>query len=218
MMTLVAFLDTTQDRDTACLVGLIDHDGLEATLQCFIFFKILLILIKRGGTDRAQLATCKGRFQDVGGVHGTRTIGTSPHKRMDLINEEDTFASRLYDIVHHSFEALFKLTLILGTCYERTHIKRVDLFALEVLRHIATQDTMSKALHNGCLTRTGLTYQYRIILGATAKNLQYATNLLIATYHGVELTALCRLVEIDGKAVQEAILLVLIVCKVTVHS
>jgi hypothetical protein len=48
--------------------------------------------------------------------------------------------------------------------------------------------------------------------------LEYTAYLLITSYYGVELTALCGFIEIDGKAVKEAVLLILIVCKISVHS
>ena len=77
---------------------------------------------------------------------------------------------------------------------------------------------MGQSLHDGGLTRTGLTDEYRVILGATAENLQYAAYLLVASYHGIELTILGSFVEVDGKSVEKAIPLILIVCKISVHG
>ena len=61
-MVLVTLLQTTQDGDGRKLVGLVDHDGLETTLQGLVFLEIFLILVQRGGTDGTQLATSQCRL------------------------------------------------------------------------------------------------------------------------------------------------------------
>ena len=123
MVALIALLDATQDRYRARLVGFVHDDRLESALQRLVLLEVLLIFIQRGGTDRAQLATRERRLQDVGRVHGTRAIGTGTHEGVYLIDEEDALASRLDDVVDHPLEALLKLTLILGTCHQRTHVE-----------------------------------------------------------------------------------------------
>ena len=88
VVVLVTLLQATQDRDRACRVGFVHHDGLEPTLQGFILFEILLVFVKGSGTDAPQFATCQCRFQDIGCIHGTFTFSCT-YQCVDFIDEQD---------------------------------------------------------------------------------------------------------------------------------
>ena len=218
VVVLVALLESAKDRYAACLVGLVHRHRLEAAFQRLVLLEVFLVLVERGGTDGAQFATGQCRLQDVGCVHRTRAVGTGPDECVYLVDEEDALTGRLYHVVDHPFEAFLKLAFILGASDECTHVERVHLLALEVLGHVATQYAVGEALHDGCLARTGFAYQYRIVFRAATEYLEYTAYLLVTANHRVQLAVLCRLVEVDGKAVQEAVLLVLVCCKVSIHS
>ena len=89
-MVLVTLFQATQDRDGIRNRGFIDHHLLETTLQCLIGLKVFLELIQCRRTDRTQLTTCQGRFQDVGGIHGAITL-TCPYQGVNLIDEQQNF-------------------------------------------------------------------------------------------------------------------------------
>ena len=207
MVVLVALLQTTQDRDGREFIGLIHHHRLESTLKGLILLEILLILIQGGGTDGTQFATGQGRFQDVGGIHGTlATAGT--HQRVDLIDEEDDAALTLGYLVDDALQALLKLTLVLCTSHQGTHVEGVELLVLQVLRHITTHDTACQTLHDGGLTRTRFTNQNRVVLRTARENLQHTANLIVTTYHRVELTLTGEVYEVLRKLLQRLIVIV----------
>ena len=102
MVGLVAFFQATQNRDGRRLIGLVHHHRLETALQRFVALEVLLILVQRGGTYRAQVAPRQRGLQDVRCVH--RAAGLAcPHKGVNLIDEEDDFAGGLRYLVDNAF-------------------------------------------------------------------------------------------------------------------
>ena len=85
---------------------------------------------------------------------------------MNLVDEEDNLALRLYYAVDYALQSLLKLTLILGTSHEGTHVEGIDFLFLQVLRHITAHYTLCQSLSNSRLTCTRFAYQYRVVLGS----------------------------------------------------
>ena len=111
MVIFVAFLQSTQDGDSAFLIGLINHHHLEASLQGFILLKIFLVFIERGGTDAAEFASGKSRLENIGGIH--RAIAfAGTHQSVNFVDKKDDIALRRSDFANHGFQSLFKFTLI----------------------------------------------------------------------------------------------------------
>ena len=157
VVVLVALLQSTQDADGAQLVRLVHHDGLETTLQGLVLLEVLLVFVQCRGTDGTQFAASQGRLQDVGSIHGTlATAGT--HQRVNLVDEQDDTPFGLRHLVDDTLQAFLKLALVLGTGHQGTHVERVELLVLQVLGHVATDDTSGQSFYDGCLTRTRLTY------------------------------------------------------------
>ena len=105
---------------------------------------------------------------------------------MDFVDEEDDAAFRLCHLVDDALQTFLKLTLILRTSHQRTHVEGVELFVLQVLGHITPYNTTSQAFHDGGLTRTWFTDQNGVVLCTTAQDLQEPTDLIITTDHGVK--------------------------------
>jgi len=157
MVVFIALLQSAQDADGAQHVRFVHHHRLETTLQCLVLFKILLIFIQRGGSDRAQFATCQSRFQNVGRIHSALTL-TCSHKGMYFVNEKNNLPIGRDDLVDDGLQSLLKLTFIFGTSHQSTHVERIELLVLQILGHIATQDAVGKTFHDGSLSRTRFTY------------------------------------------------------------
>ena len=204
VVVLVALFQSTQDGDGTQLVGLIDHHRLEAPLQGLVLLEILLILVERGGTNRPQLAARQGRLQDVGGVHGALATAGS-HQRVNLVDEEDDAPLALGHLLDDTLQTLLKLTFILRTCHERTHVEREQLLVLQVLGHIAPHDTLGQSLDDGGLTRARLTYQDRVVLGSPAQDLKQTAYLVVAADDGVKLA---------GTGIGHQVLRILVECLV----
>ena len=197
MVVFVAFLQTTQDGDGRKLVRLIDHHGLETSLQGLVLLEVLLIFIERRGTDGTQFATGQRRLQDVGGIHGTlATAGT--YQRVNLVDEEDDLAFGLRHFLHDALQSLLKLTLVFCTGQQRTHVEREELLVLQVLWHVAAHDALGQTFHDGGLTRARFTYQDRVVLRTARQNLQHASYLVVTAYHRIELALTGIVDEILG--------------------
>ena len=65
--------------------GLVDDHRLEPPLQGGVLFDILPVLHQGGGADDLELAPGEGRFEDVGGVHGSLGV-PGAHQVMDFVN------------------------------------------------------------------------------------------------------------------------------------
>ena len=133
---------------------------------------------------------------------------------MDLIDEEDDVALRVGHLLDDGLQPLLKLTFIFGTSQESTHIEREELLVFQVLRHVATHDALSQTFHDGRLTRTRLTYQDRIVLGAARENLQHAAYLLVTANHRIEFALAGILYQVAGILGE---CLVVVVCALALH-
>ena len=137
VMVLIALLQSTKDGNAVQRTWFIHHHGLESTFQGLILLEVLLVLIEGGGTNATQFATCQGRLQNIGSIHGAFTL-TSTHQGVDLIDEEDDVSLGLLHLINDGLQTLLELTLVLGTSNQGTHIEGVHLLVLQVLWHISS--------------------------------------------------------------------------------
>ena len=126
-----------------------DQDGLEATGQGGIFFKVFLIFVDSRGADALQIATGQGRFEDVGRIHGTFD-GTSPDELMDFVDEEDDRVV-LFDCVEDALDPFFKFTTVLGTGDDTGQIEGENALVQQAVGHIASDDALGQAFGDGRL-------------------------------------------------------------------
>ena len=197
MVIFITFLQSTQDRNRACRIRFVYHDGLESSFECFILFKIFLIFIKGSSTDTSQFATCQGRFQDVCSIHGTFTF-SGTYQCMDFIDEQDDISIRFGYFVDNRLQSFFEFAFVFCTCNQRTHVERKQLLVFQVLRNISTQDSLSQSFYDCCLTCTRFTNQDRIVFGTTAQDLQYTTDFFITTDYRVQLAVTCSFYQVDS--------------------
>ncbi len=197
MVVLVALFEAAQDCDSACLIGLVDHYLLEASLEGLVFLEILLILVKSGSADTSELATRECRFEDVCRIHGTFAFAGSD-KCVDFVDEKDDFAVGRCHFIDNRLQAFLKLSLVLGSGHQRTHIQRINLLGAQVLGHVASDYTVREALGNGRLACARFADKHRIVLGASAQNLKHTANFLVAANHWVKLACTGSLIKING--------------------
>ena len=207
MVVLVTFLQTSQDGDGTEFIRLIHHHCLESTFERFILLKVFLVFVQGCCTNGTQFSTGERRFQDVGSIHRTLTT-TGTYQRVDLIDEEDDAAFRLRHLVDDALQAFLKLTLILRTSHERTHVEGIELLVLQVLRYITPYDTTSQSFHDGGLTGTRFTDQNGVVLGTTRKDLKQPTDLIITTDHGVKFALTGEIDEVLRVLLQRLIVVV----------
>ena len=98
VVDLIAFLQTTQDRDGVLNGRLVDHDRLETAFQRGVLLDIFAVLIKRSRTNAVQLAAGQHRLEQVAGIHRAISLAGTDDG-VQLINKEDDLALGLLDLV-----------------------------------------------------------------------------------------------------------------------
>ena len=157
VVVLVTLLQSTQNGYCREFVRFVHHYSLEASFERLVLLEVLLILVKRRGTNASEFATSKRRLQDVGCIH--RTLASSgTHKSVYFVDEEYYTPVGIGDFLDDALETLLELALVLGSGNECSHVERVELLVLQVLRHVATHYTFCQTFNDCCLTRTRFTY------------------------------------------------------------
>ena len=86
----------------------------------------------------------------------------------------------------NAFHTLLKLAAVFCTCHQRGHIKRYHTFVKQDARHLALHYSECKTFHNGRLTHTRLTDEYRIVFLAAAQDLGQTLYLLLTTHDRIQ--------------------------------
>ena len=179
---LIPLFQAAQDGDGVLDGGFVHLHRLEAALEGGVFLDILAVLIQRGGADAVQLAAGQHGLQQVAGVH--RTVGLAcADDGVQLIDEEDDLALALLYLV----QALLELAAVLCTGHQSAHVQAEHDAVLQVLGHIAPDDTLGQTLGDGRLADARLTDEAGIVLGLTGQDADDVPDLLIATDDGVQL-------------------------------
>ncbi len=201
VMHFVLFLQAAKDRDGVFDVGLADEDNLEAAFERGIFLDVLAVFVQRGGADGAQLSAGQRGLQHVGGVDGA--FGRSgADQRVQLVDEENDLALRVFDFFEHGFEAVFELAAIFCSGQHRAKIERDHALVLQRFGHVAGNDALGEAFDDGGLADAGLADEHGIILRAAREHLDDAADFFVASDDGIELAAAGLLGQVAGVFVQ----------------
>ncbi len=106
---------------------------------------------------------------------------------MQLIDERNQLSRRVLDLIEDSLEPLLELAAVLGARHHGTQVQRDDGLAPQALWHVTGHDALRQTFHDGSLADTGLPDQHRVVLGATAQNLDHTPDFGIAPDHRVKL-------------------------------
>ncbi len=113
MVDFVFFFDTAQNSDGVIGGWFVDVDLLETTLECSVFFNILLVLFEGGGANSVEFTASQHRLQHIGSIDSA--FGSaSADNRVEFINKQDNPASGVVDFTKHGFETLFKFATEFG--------------------------------------------------------------------------------------------------------
>ncbi len=186
MVDLVPLLQAAEDRDRVLHARLFDEDRLETSLERRVLLDVLSVFVQRGRTDRPELTARQHRLEHVAGVHRALR-GARAHDGVQLVDERDDLPVGPGDLLQDRLEALLELASILRAREHRAQVQRDDLLVLERLGDVPGHDALGQALHDGGLADSRLTDQDRVVLRPPGQHLDHATDLLVATDHGVEL-------------------------------
>ena len=125
---------------------------------------------------------------------------------MQLVDEENNLALRVFDFLQHSLEAVFEFAAILCSRQHGSEIERDHALVLEDFRHVAGNDALGKAFNNGSLADTRFADQHRIIFRTPGENLDHAADFFVTADHRIELAAAGLLGEVASVAFKRLIL------------
>ena len=115
---------------------------------------------------------------------------------MYLIDKQNNLSLTLRHFFHHTFQPLFKLTLVFCSRDQLPHIQCIDDLALQIFRYVAVHDPHRKALSNRRFTHTGFTHKNRIVFGPSGEYVQSAPDLFISSDHWIEFALPCHLIQV----------------------
>ena len=197
MMYFITLLQATKNGNSILYRWFTNHNRLETTLQGSILFNVLAVLIQSSSTNAAQLTTSHHWLQQIAGIHST--VGsTSTYHSVYLINKQQNLSIRFYYLVENGFQSFLKLTPILGTSHQSTHIQGEQGLVLQGLRHIASHNSPSQSLYNSGFTNTWLTNQHRVVLGTAGQNLNGSSNFIITANNWIQLALTSHLGQITA--------------------
>ncbi len=152
-----------------------------------------------------ELAAGELRLEHVGGIE--RAFGgPGADHGVEFVDEQHDPALGLDDFLQHGLEALFELAAVLRTGHERPHVQGDDPLVLQALGHVAADDPLGEALHDGRLAYAGLTDEHGVVLGAAGQDLDDAPDLLVAADHWVELATLRQLGQVPAVLLEGLVL------------
>src|SRR5208283_2500308 len=105
---------------------------------------------------------------------------TRTDDRVQLIDEEDDILGAT-NLIHYSLDSLFELATIFCPGYQEREIERDDAFIAQQFRHVAGRGFLSQPFDDGGLPNPCFTEQHWVVFGASAENLNYAFDLVLAT-------------------------------------
>ena len=88
----------------------------------------------------------------------------STYKGVQLVYEQNDFASGLFDLPEHGFQPVLELAPEFGAGDESAHVQCHDLLVLQTLRNVTANDTQRETFRNRRFPDTGLSNQNRIVL------------------------------------------------------
>ena len=204
MVLFVIRLQPTQNLHRILNRRLIDVDLLEAPHQGAVFFEIGAEFLVGGRTNAAQRARRQCRLEQVGRIHRPARRGTRTNDGVDFVDEQHGIWLRL-KLGDNRLQTLFEITTIAGARQQRPHIERVDHRFDQHFRHIALDDALGQTFGNRRFAHTRIAHIKRVVLGATAEDLNGALDLLIATDQRIDLTSQRLLVEVDAVIAQRVL-------------
>ena len=186
VVSVVARLQTAQNRDRVLNGRLADVDRLKAAFEGLVLLDVLAVLLERRGTDATQLATGQGRLEQIAGVH--RPLGLAgPNHRVQLIDKEDDLPGRLGDGADDRLEAFLELAAVLRTGDQRAHVERNELLVLQCFGYVARQDALREPLDDGRLAHAGFADEHGVVLRPPGEHLHAAADFLVAADDRIEL-------------------------------
>ena len=176
VMLLEARAQPLQDLDRLRHRRLDDVDLLEAPRQRVVLLEDAAVLVVRRRADAAQLAVGERGLDQVRRVHDAARGGAGADDGVDLVDEQDR-AGVLLQLAEHALQALLEVAAVLGAGDQRAHVERVDGAVAQHFRDLVLDDHARQAFDQRGLADAGFADVQRVVLAATAQDLDRALDL-----------------------------------------
>mmetsp|Transcript_109211 Transcript_109211/g.273568 ORF Transcript_109211/g.273568 Transcript_109211/m.273568 type:complete len:222 (+) Transcript_109211:1190-1855(+) len=173
--------------------------GLEAALQCRIFFDVLAVLIDRRRANALELPTGQCRLQQVRGIDAAplcTSAATGTDESVDLVYNQDYTPVAVCHLLHNSFEPLFKVTTIASARQQQGHVNLDNDLIAECHGHATFGDALCQTMRDGRLANTCLSQEHGVVLGPATKDADRALELILASNQRVQLAFTSHCCEI----------------------
>ena len=133
-----------------------------------------------------ELSSGQHRLQHISCIHGPVRLSGS-YDGVQLVDKQDDISLTVFYFLQHCFQTLFKLSPVLCSGYQSTHIQGKKLLILQGIRDVSPDDPLCQSFNNCGLTYTRLTDQHRIILGLPGKNPDHVPDLFVTANDRIQL-------------------------------
>ena len=201
---LVAVLQPTQNRNGVLDSRLAHQHWLKAPLERRVFLDVLLIFVERCRADGAQLAPGQRRLQHIRGVHRALRRACA-HQGVQFVDEQNDLPLGLCDLFQHGLQPVLELAAIFRTSHQRGQVERHQPLRLQDVGHIAGNNPLRQAFHDGRLPHARLANEHGIVLCPPREDLHDAPNLFVPPDHGIELGAARQVGQVPRVLFQRAV-------------
>ncbi|EDT05438.1 63 kDa protein [Burkholderia ambifaria IOP40-10] len=199
VMGRIAAGEPAQHQAGGFVVRLVDLDDLEAPFERGIAFEVLLVFGPRGGRDRAQLAACERRLEQVGGI-GAACRVTRTDQRVRLVDEQQDRGRRSSHLVDHVLQPLLEFALYTGAGLQQAEIECQDARVADRFRNAAVDHAQCEPFDKRGFADARLADQDRIVLAAAREHVDHLPDFAVASEDGVDLAAARLFGDVEGEA------------------
>jgi hypothetical protein len=144
-----------------------------------------------------QFAARQRGFEQVRGVNGT-FCRPGAHNGVQFVYKHNYVTRSVLYFLQHRFEAVFKLSAILGPGHQRADVKREQFFVFQTFGDVVAHNALGKSLHDSGFPHACLANKYGVVFRAASEHLHNATNFVLAPNDGVKLFLSRLLGEVIG--------------------
>ena len=208
VVLLVALAEPVDDAQRLCFARRVDLHALESPRQSPVLLDVLAVLLGSRCADALQFTARQRRLENSRRIQRA-LCRARPDQRMELIDKDENLLV-VDEFLHDALEALFELSAVLGPRDHRRDVQRQDALVVQEPWHVTGDDLARQSLDDCGLADPGLADQHRIVLGATAQDLDGALELFLAADQRVEKVLGRHGGEISRKLGQERRVLLLL--------
>ena len=117
---------------------------------------------------------------------------------MQLVDEEDDASVGIFDFLQNRLQTLFEFAAEFRARNQRAHVERDDYLVFQALGNVARDDAQGEAFDDRGLADARLADEDGVVLRSAGEDLDDATNLLVASDDGIELSFFGAVDEVDS--------------------